>query len=270
MKILYWNVNRNRDIPKYLSALAMDHEPDIIILSEWEHEISHLLINLNKNLAREYHKTYSPYNDPQILTRIPRDTFKLMRDSKGISVRKIDPIVGPDLLLIAVHLPSKLYRDDEDQLFEAETVHNIVLEEEKRIGHSRSIVIGDFNMNPFEHSMVAASGFHAVMDKKVAEKKSRKVSKKEHFFFYNPMWGLYGENIDGPSGTYYYDSGKQINYYWNMFDQVLIRPDLLDNINQESLKILTKAGKYDLVNESGIPDKEDVSDHFPILLSLHL
>jgi hypothetical protein len=35
------------------------------------------------------------------------------------------------------------------------------------------VVIGDFNMNPFDRGMVNANGFHAVMSRQIAALRSR-------------------------------------------------------------------------------------------------
>jgi len=38
--------------------------------------------------------------------------------------------------------------------------------EELGIGHERTVLMGDFNMNPFEIGMISATGLHAVMDRR--------------------------------------------------------------------------------------------------------
>jgi hypothetical protein len=65
-------------------------------------------------------------------------------------------------------------------------------DEERHAGHSRTIVVGDFNMNPFEKGLVGASGLRATMARTVAERASRVIQGKPYSFFYNPMWGAPG------------------------------------------------------------------------------
>ena len=55
-----------------------------------------------------------------------------------------------------------------------------------------------------------------------------------------------------------------------MFDQVLIRPDLLDLFHTKDLKILSEAGGTSLLSGIGVPDKNSASDHLPILFKLTL
>ena len=68
---------------------------------------------------------------------------------------------GRELLIVAVHLPSKLYQTDDDQAFYARRLSEEISEQEKEIGHNRTMVIGDFNMDPFETGMILADGLHA-------------------------------------------------------------------------------------------------------------
>ena len=82
------------------------------------------------------------------------------------------------------------------------------------------------------------------------------------------MWSCFGDNTLGPPGSYYYYASKQINYFWNIFDKVLIRPDLLEFFVNDDLKILTEAGSIQLLTPSGIPNIGIASDHLPIIFSL--
>jgi len=56
-----------------------------------------------------------------------------------------------------------------------------------------------------------------------------------------------------------------------MFDQVLIRPSLLDRFSNDSLEIVEEFGDYSLLSsDNGVPDKTRASDHLPILFGLDL
>ncbi len=125
-------------------------------------------------------------------------------------------------------------------------------------------------MNPFESGVVGAAGLHAVMTKQIASKGRRTVSGKQYPFFYNPMWSCFGDRTAGPPGTYYYDRAEHVCYFWNVFDQVLLRPELLDRFPSEELRILTEDGDRSLLSASGLPDKAAGSDHLPVLFKLDL
>ena len=118
--------------------------------------------------------------------------------------------------------------------------------------------------------MVQTTGLHATMDKHTARKNYRTVSEIRYDFFYNPMWSFFGEKGKGiTNGTYYYNSSKPICYFWNILDQVIIRPSLLDNFNEESLKIVTEINGVSLLNNDGIIYNK-ISDHLPISFEIHL
>ena len=52
-----------------------------------------------------------------------------------------------------------------------------------------------------------------------------------------------------------------------MFDQVLVRPDLLSGFDEKKTKIITKTNFCSLLTKTGIPNKSAISDHLPIFFS---
>jgi hypothetical protein len=123
-------------------------------------------------------------------------------------------------------------------------------------------------MNPFEDGVVIAKALHAVMSRDIAERRSRVVQTKKYPFFYNPMWSLFGDA--SPPGTYYYRTSTHKTFFWNMFDQVLIRPELLSSFRNENFKILTMAGNTSLLTSRYRPNSKIASDHLPLLFTLDL
>ena len=146
----------------------------------------------------------------------------------------------------------------------------MISQAEKQVGHYRTVLVGDLNMNPFEDGVVGANGLHAVMSRRIAERQKRTVQNREYQFFYNPMWNFFGDETSGPPGTYYYSNSEYVVYFWNMFDQVLIRPQLLDRFKSTDLKIVHCIDTISLLSSSGIPDKYSKSDHLPIVFILNL
>jgi len=116
--------------------------------------------------------------------------------------------------------------------------------------------------------MVGTGGLHAVMSREVASRGSRTVQAREYDFFYNPMWAHFGDRGGRVPGTYYYDKAEHVTYFWNMFDQILVRPALLEGLGAESVRILTSVRGLSLLGPSGRPDKTIASDHLPVLVDL--
>ncbi|NKB18146.1 MAG: hypothetical protein HC770_08835 [Pseudanabaena sp. CRU_2_10] len=141
---------------------------------------------------------------------------------------------------------------------------------EAELGHSRTIVVGDLNLNPFSNGVVSARGLHGVMTQGIARKEDRKIQGRVYPFFYNPMWKHLGDRANSPPGTYHYRKSDHVCYFWNIFDQVLVRPALLDLWDEESLQILTGDGQQSFLTPSGFPNAKSFSDHLPLLFRLNL
>ena len=269
VSFLFWNLNR-RPLLSLVAGLVREHRIDVVILAECEIPVVGLLDELNSAESAKFSFPPNMSSHLTILTRFPRESLQMVRDTGGVAIRRLVPPVGLDILLVAVHLPSKMHQTDSDQGLSCTRIVRFVEEAERSVNHTRTIVVGDFNMNPFEFGVVGAEGFHAVMTRRAAAKGARTVQGEERRFFYNPMWGYFGDVSPGPPGTYYYNSSSQVNYYWNIFDQILIRPDLLERFNNSDVAILTSAGRLSLLSDQQIPNREIGSDHLPILLRLDL
>jgi hypothetical protein len=89
----------------------------------------------------------------------------------------------------------------------------------------------------------------------------------EYPFFYNPMWGFFGDRTPGPPGTFHYRHSGYLSYDWNMFDQVLVRPDVLPWFRGD-VEIVTNVGETELTRLNGRPNPAVGSDHFPIVFRL--
>jgi len=121
-------------------------------------------------------------------------------------------------------------------------------------------------MNPFDPAVVSAHGLHGMMTKTVARRGSREVQMKAYPFFYNPMWGRFGDRTHGPPGTFYLGASKPVNYYWNIYDQILLRPGLMESLRE--VTILDTDGSESLLTPSGLPHTGTGSDHLPLLFRM--
>ncbi|HAG81021.1 MAG TPA: hypothetical protein DCL61_07580 [Cyanobacteria bacterium UBA12227] len=267
--VLFWNINKKRLIEDIV-YLCHENKVDILILAEAQKVLSdaEVLLALNSRKRNKYLAPFNPSSRLSFFFRYPAESIQLVYDAGGIAIRNISPPLGFDVLVVALHLPSKLYRTEEDQKFQAVRVAQVIQQAESRVGHTRTLVIGDLNMNPFDIGVVSADAFHAVMAQNIARKGSRKVDGKARKFFYNPMWGRMGDSSVGPPGTYYYSSGGYANYFWHTFDQVLLRPELLNYFSHDNLKVISQIGDKNLLTDNGI--SKSGSDHLPIIIKLQI
>lgn len=270
LNLLFWNLRRN-PLQESIVRLAFDLSLDIIILAESEGiSQASLLPALNPlGTPSYYHVPLLGCKKIELYARFLPLYLPLVEENHRLSIRHFEPPGMTSILLAMVHLPDKRSMSEEGQTLEAANHAEIIRRAEEKVGHQRTILVGDFNMNPFEGGMIGAQSFHAVMDRNIARRLRRTVQNNSYPFFYNPMWSMLGDASLGAPGTYYYARGEPIVYFWNMFDQVLIRPALLDRFKNEGLRILESDGVVRFRNHRGEPDV-DVSDHLPLVFSLEL
>ncbi len=267
---LFWNLNR-KPLQAIVTNLALRYDVDVLILTECTIEPDVLLRNLNWQAPINYH--YAPSigcKTIEIFTRFSDQFMQPVYETDRFSARHLQLPEAVGISLVSVHFPSKLHWSDQSQAMECVELADLIRLTEEIVGHSKTVLVGDLNMNPFEDGVVSARGLHGVMSRSIAEKKTRTVQGKEYPFFYNPMWGLFGDRTPGPPGTYYYTSSEQRSFFWNIFDQVLIRPNLLPFFDSKALEIVQSDGDASLVSPNGLPDTNAASDHLPVFFRLEL
>ena len=263
-KFLFWNLNR-KPLAALIADLAEEHRIDLIILAECEVEPATMLRTLNRTSSR-FHLTSGLCPYISIYSGFPNQFVQKTYESERVSIRTIELPARDSVLLAAVHLPSKLHWTAESQALECKELARQIELEEQKAGHRRTILVGDFNMKPFEAGV--AGGLHSVMSRQVASRGTRTVQGREYPFFYNPMWGHFGDAGSDTAGSYFYDAGEHVNHYWNMFDQVLLRPELASRFDSARLNILKAVGSLSLVRPDGRPDQQVGSDHLPLLFEV--
>ncbi len=265
-KFLFWNLNR-QDLHGFVRNLARQEGADVVILAECPTKPAKILEELNAD-SSDYQ--YAPGNCGHLLffTRFDSDYLTPLFESHRVSIRRLALPKRPSILVAAAHLPAKMNFSEESLLVESVHLAQSIDQVEISEGHERTVLLGDFNMNPFEAGMVIAGGLHAVMSRNIASRMTRLIQRQRYKFFYNPMWNYMGDNGD-TCGTFYFEGAEHLCYYWNLFDQVLLRPDLLHNFAPENVRIPTSIRGCSLLHDDGRPDKETASDHLPVTLDLN-
>jgi hypothetical protein len=267
ISFLFWNLDKRR-LEASVSRMAALHEVDVLMLAECRIDPDEMLKSLNSRCSSPYHFPDSESKKIRIFTRLRKSQLidKFIDPLAGLNIRQLRIGPRPGILLAVVHFPSKIGWDDHDQTSGSCTLATRITQTEDRLGHHRTVLVGDLNMNPFDSGVVSAMGLHAVMTKNLASREHRVVQGNPYRLFYNPMWGCFGDRTPGPAGTYFFHvAGKPVNHYWNMFDQVLLRPELADSLGR--LEILTSDSSEALVTAEGLPA---ASDHLPLFFQLDL
>jgi endonuclease/exonuclease/phosphatase family metal-dependent hydrolase len=266
-RFLFWNINR-KPLAEVIAELAEENGIDVVILAESEIDPNTLLRTLNRGTVASFHLSVGFSPAIRIFTRFSQDFLMPIYESDRVSIRRLALPARLEVLLVAAHLPSKLHWSAESQSFGCTELALQIAAQEDRAGHRRTVVVGDFNMNPFEFGIVAAGGLHAVMSRRIAARAARVVQGRDYQMFYNPMWNHLGDAMTDTAGSYYYDNAEHVNYFWNMFDQVLIRPELAERFDPRKLHILKSVGTNSLVRRDGRPNDGRYSDHLPLVFEM--
>ncbi len=267
--IAFWNLGRKKHLPT-LVDLIEENGIEILVVAEQEFETAELIVAYAERTERTLHSLDIVSSRVRFYSVFPTDQFRPVADDGYTSIKEYRPLLGDPLLIVGVHLPSKLFQREFDQPAEAQRLARRIEEAEIQVGHERTVVLGDFNMNPFEAGMVNSDGLHGVMDRRIAGKLNRLVAGERRRFFYNPMWKLMGDSSCEALGTYYRRSGSYVHYFWSTFDQVLLRPALLESFREEELRIVQSAGSHSLLAKSGPGINQHISDHLPIVFRLNI
>lgn len=308
-KILYWNVRQKGiDFLESIATLAKDN--DILVLAELEKSKKDMvaegltLESLILAIEAETGMKFIHEKKQSWLYTWVRESPQMELELVSVydSLRKIEDLTNkeflPDsehfaaylskydrmrffklkyktteLLLVAIHFPSRLYASIAKQKDISVHFKNFIETIEESTGLS-SIVFGDFNMNPYEPGMIHQEGFHALPARNVTETKA--YYGKPYSAFYNPSWGKHGDfEIDNavyrqkPAGSYFFAQSSDLNLYWYVFDQVILRIDLAPLFNFHSFKYLTGAkSENEFLNADMTPNATNFSDHLPITFEL--
>lgn len=253
MRVLFWNTYKKEN-NSLICKIVRERQINIAVLTEYNDDIDDLAINsgMNKYQSIGCNKLtiLGNYKNVEMGTQANRYSFQ---------------IVKKKYILCALHLPSRMSDGHQERrnLVIDMILHDLKVHEDA-LNSKCSIIVGDFNEDPFEAGCLAAPHFFGLPYK--SSNQYRIIEEQKFEKFYNPMWNMFGD-FKSPPGTYYYNESNPTGTYWHLFDQVLIRPDLKNCFVEKSLEIVTKAGKYSLLDNSGHPNKK-YSDHLPIIFEL--
>jgi hypothetical protein len=256
---LFWNLCK-KNIASNISKLSDYYNIDLLLLCECRIKNSDLLLGINNSRSSNlFH--FIGENDRGIKAFSTYSNSELEEISTHIPELLVLRIKKVNVLIFVVHLPSKMHFT-KDAIFTSSQIVKEINRFENLYATSKSLVIGDFNVNPFERAMVEYNCFNSVMSMDIASQRFRQISNEKYEYFYNPMWSFFGDLSNFSPGTYLYKTHSYDNHYkWNMLDQIIMKPDLIPFFDQNSIRI---------VNDDGInplrlsKSSKNHSDHYPI------
>lgn len=260
LRVCFWNTKKNMAINEYIADIICENNIDILVLAEYSAEYGELQSELKK---RKIEIEECMTNGCKRITVLKRK----YNVESGFQGRYCSmQIIDKKYILTCLHLPSKLYMERKKQDIAIYRIVEEIQRYEKSLGIEKTIIVGDINENPYETGCLGAGRFHGIPVYQDAMREYRLVMDEQFKMFYNPMWNLLGD-FSFPPGTHYYMGNEVDNPFWNIYDQVMIRPCLREFFIDSELKILWKTKNRKLIDENGHPSRT-ISDHLPIIFEI--
>ena len=271
LSFLFWNLNRKEEAASYIARLGLTYTIDLFLCAECPSDPSPIVRGLNALNRGVYHLPAGTPAKVQLLSRLPQSqlTQRFTNIAGDMTIWRLQTSNPPFVLLAAAHLPSKMGGATEaDQQSYAQLIAGELAEIEDQENCQDTMLVGDLNMNPSEPGVTSVAGLHGLMTRALAALPPRQYRRRVYRRFYNPMWGLFGDQTWGPAGTYFWDSSVASNHHWHILDQLLLRPSLASRLC--NLQILAADGCQSLLSPDGVASRDHLSDRLPILFQLDI
>ncbi len=259
INLLFWNLAKN-SIDNYVVDIVEENDIDIGVFAEYSGS------NVNSISAKLKGK-YAFYEgmgvcDKIILIAKSKFDIQVRREQSRYIIYSVQNDIE-SFIVVGIHLQDNLHSDEEDRKIVIRDLVSDICEQERMLSHSNTIVVGDFNSNPFDNELIQKDAFNAVLFKELILKTEYvTIDKRRYRRFYNPMLNYISEdNLN--YGSFYYSNGTRA-LYWYCYDQVLLRKSLVNHLISVSYCKLIN-GKRLLKDVS--PNKK-ISDHLPLIVKL--
>ena len=276
---MFWNIQRKASLENVICDLINAENIDILILAEGMN-IKDSLIQANSGLTikkskfKQDHIQLTPklYSNNNGFTV---DHYHTFPNTRRMVFHFLEIPNRLPILLCSLHLRSKLMRNIETQCAEALNCSSYISDIED--DNLRTIVVGDFNINPFESGMISPIGFNATLAQNIALNGPRLFMNKSYEYFYNPLWSSMGDIIYNNGGvklpgSYFFQNNDDVTQvYWNVFDNILIRPNLINEVDLSAISFIEQAGGHNLIVRAGNDytiNSSNYSDHLPLKFTI--
>jgi exonuclease III len=254
MIIAFWNIC-HKNLVDEIEELCKCNNIDIVCIAE-NPEGEYLVpgYNLVKSIGKL-----------KIFSRYSLEIVNLLIESERYTILSVENPFIKKIIIAFCHLIPKVNYSMESKLIESQILSKTI-NDISEIKENRNVLIsGDFNLNPFDSPMISAGGFHSTNDPEIAKKGSRVVQGKQYMYYYNPMWTFYG-NTKRPFGTFFYYSSDYCVLNWEILDNYLLSSDLVQYYKR--VELIEYIDGKNLLHNDGRINRDDYSDHLPVLLEL--
>jgi hypothetical protein len=266
MKFLFWNIQKNSLINEIVELIKESNCSVYAFAESTDQIIEEVIKTLVSEFNIECHLFPNPGCDKIKIVVVGQiENISLLNQSKHYSLIKISK-KNDELIIGFVHFPSKLHHTLEQLRRISEKFRTQILAEEQSHATNNSMVMGDFNVDPFEMPMVAFHGMAATNGIACSQRELVTCDGEENRLFYNPMWTLYSSYRDRPGSHRYIRTGEDV-VSWHFLDQVLIRSTLINRFKFESLSLIKNTTNFNYLNSNHTPN---LSDHLPLMCEIDI
>ncbi|MBS1686962.1 MAG: endonuclease/exonuclease/phosphatase family protein [Bacteroidetes bacterium] len=228
-------------------------EPDLFFLSEIEEDF------LDKNQHTLIKIGFEHFLNPgcervKIIKRktLALDLHKQTRYYTTVYIKEIN------LFILSVHLPSQMFNHERTL---REFLKKFRDEIDNKVGSSlrkRVLIIGDFNINPYEGPMIDKDGFLAT------NSYNARIRIDERNTYFNPTWQLYNRGYF--PGTKYFPRPSGFSFditEFHFLDQVVVSQKFQKEAKATEISIIESTMKFSFFNKA--KNKIEQSDHLPLM-----
>lgn len=259
IKLLFWNLAQN-SIEEYIANVIVENDIDICIFAEYNKIIFETILSKLNN----GYNYFDGMGGCDKITLIARNGYdvEIRREQNRYTIYSISDKTEK-YIVAGIHLQDRFNSDADTRKNTIRKIVQDIKEQESTLKHNNTIVIGDFNANPFDEELIQKDAFNAVLFKDLIFKTEYvKVDGVKYRRFYNPMLNCISED-DSTYGSHYYDSGIK-SIYWYFLDQVIVRKSLVDRLS--NIRIIKVINNQKLIK--AVKPNSDISDHLPLIVEL--
>ena len=264
MKFLFWNLKKNK-ISDQVSNLILLRDVDIALFAE------HQGLDIkNLEAVLPQYKYIEDAGCEKIKIFCRKNISVELRQGQhnyiifSVSLRKLYGGSSPDLIIAGIHLPAMQDGKARRKKLIQDLIKDIQKHEDD-LHSDKTIVIGDFNANPFDEELAGHTYFNAVLFKDLIQSQEViKFAGDEYKRFYNPMLHYISEDTKHYGSFYYHD--ENLPLYWHCLDQIIVRKSLSDSF--QKLEYCRSIGDIPLIKT--IKPDENYSDHLPLFVEIDM
>ena len=166
MNVLFWNLKQNPN-EKWVADLTREKDVDIAVFAEYQGTSFEYVLSALQDYVR-----YDGYGACEKITMLCKQsietTVKREQNRYTLYSCKVDDV---SYNIVGIHLPAPPHADANDRKNVIRDIVHDISEQEREEKNELTIIIGDFNCNPFDEEIIQKDTFNAVLYKPLIRKK---------------------------------------------------------------------------------------------------